>query len=141
MRASRGLTIGGLATASGVNLETVRYYERIGLMPAPDRTAAGHRVYEDHHLRRLVFVRRGRQLGFSLDEIRALLALAQPGRRACGDVKKLAAMHLDEVRAKIADLRRLETILSDTIRKCDGQADAPACPVLDLLEADAVASS
>ena len=139
MRPSRGLTIGKLAAASGVNLETIRYYERIGLMPAPDRTEGGHRLYEDDHRRRLVFVRRGRELGFSLGEIRALLDLARPQRRACGEVEKIAAAHLEDVRAKIADLVRLEALLSDTIRRCEGQADAPACPVLDLLEADASA--
>lgn len=139
MRASRGLTIGKLAAASGVNLETIRYYERIGLMPAPDRTEGGHRLYEDHHRRRLTFVRRGRELGFSLNEVRTLLELAQPQRRACGDVQTVAAGHLEDVRAKIADLVRLEALLSDTVRRCEGQADAPACPVLDLLEADASA--
>jgi MerR family mercuric resistance operon transcriptional regulator len=137
MRVARRLTIGKLAAASGVNLETIRYYERIGLMPAPDRTESGHRLYEDDHRRRLTFIRRGRELGFSLEEIRALLALAEPQRRSCDEVQKIAAAHLDEVRGKIADLVGLEALLAETVRRCGGETDAPACAVLDLLEGDA----
>lgn len=137
MRVARPLTIGKLAAASGVNLETIRYYERIGLMPAPDRTESGHRLYEGDHRRRLTFIRRGRELGFSLEEIRALLALAEPQRRSCDEVQKIAAAHLDEVRGKIADLMRLEALLAETVRRCGDETDAPACAVLDLLEGEA----
>jgi MerR family mercuric resistance operon transcriptional regulator len=136
MRISRGFTIGKLAKASGVNLETIRYYERIGLMPEPGRTEAGHRQYEDHHRRRLVFVRRGRELGFSLEEIRALLDLAEPQRRSCDEVQKIAGNHLVSVRAKIGDLARLEALLTATVDRCAAHAEAPACPVLNLLESD-----
>ena len=136
MASSKGLTIGRLAALSGVNLETVRYYERIGLMPKPDRTNGGHRIYDRDHRRRLTFVRRARELGFGIEEIRALLALAEPQRRSCDEVRHLAAAHLDDVRAKIADLVRLETILAVTVRQCDGQTATPSCPVLDLLEED-----
>jgi MerR family mercuric resistance operon transcriptional regulator len=128
------LTIGQLATASGVNLETVRYYERIKLMPPPARTASGHRAYEDGHIRRLAFIRRARELGFSIEEIRTLLALAEPSRAACTDVKELAKVRLREVRAKLADLGRLERILTKTISRCSGDS-VPSCPVLDMLEA------
>ena len=75
----RGLTSGQLAKAAGVNLETVRYYENIKLMPPPPRTEGGHRAYDAAHVRRLTFIRRSRELGFSIDEIRALLALSAPG--------------------------------------------------------------
>ena len=130
-----GLTIGRLAALSGVNLETVRYYERIGLMPAPGRSAGGHRVYDEPHSRRLSFIRRGRELGFGIEAIRALLALAEPGRRSCHDVRAVAGARLDEVRAKLADLARLEAILAQTVSACESHESAPACPVLEMLEA------
>jgi MerR family mercuric resistance operon transcriptional regulator len=129
----RELTIGKLASAAGVNLETVRYYERIKLMPAPDRTKGGHRAYEEAHVRRLAFIRRARELGFSIEDIRALLALAEPVRDSCSQVREIAVAHLDEVRAKLADLAKLERILAETVARCSGGA-APQCPVLDMLE-------
>jgi MerR family mercuric resistance operon transcriptional regulator len=132
----QSMTIGRLAEAAGVNLETVRYYERIKLMPSPARSASGHRVYEEGHVRRLAFIRRGRELGFSIEQIRALLALAEPSRASCTQVNEIARTHLDEVRAKVADLLRLEGILAATIAQCSGDA-APSCPVLDMLAAPA----
>ncbi len=132
---SRGLTIGRLAALSGVNLETIRYYERIGLMPAPSRTQGGHRLYDEAHRGRLSFIRRGRELGFGIEAIRTLLDLAEPVHRSCEDVRPIAASHLEEVRAKIADLVRLEAILAQTVSRCEGHASAPSCPVLEMLEA------
>ncbi|QCI63992.1 MerR family transcriptional regulator [Phreatobacter stygius] len=128
----RGLTIGKLADAAGVHLETVRYYERIGLMAEPGRTAGGYRIYGAEHARRLSFIRRGRELGFGIEDIRALLALAEPGHRSCADVKALTMTHLDDVRTKISDLRRLEVILTKTVDQCSG-GETPTCPVLDML--------
>jgi MerR family mercuric resistance operon transcriptional regulator len=133
--ARSGLTIGRLAAASGVNLETVRYYERIGIMPEPARTEGGHRVYDGEHRRRLTFIRRARELGFGIGEIRALLDLASPQRRSCDEVRAIAAAHLADVRAKIDDLARLEAVLADTVTRCAGRRSAPSCPVLDILEA------
>ncbi len=130
----RLLTIGRLAAAAGVNFETVRYYERIGLMPSPARTASGHRAYDAAHIRRLAFIRRARELGFSIEQIRALLALAEPSRASCAEVREIARTHLAEVRAKLADLARLEAILSATTAECSGDP-APSCPVLDMLTA------
>jgi MerR family mercuric resistance operon transcriptional regulator len=127
-------TIGRLAAATGVNLETVRYYERIELMPSPARTANGRRAYEEGHIRRLAFIRRARELGFSIEQIRALLALAEPSRASCAEVREIAQAHLDEVRAKLADLARLESILAETVSRCSGDP-APSCPVLDMLAA------
>ncbi|MGO1076909.1 MerR family transcriptional regulator [Inquilinus sp. CA228] len=132
MVSTKGLTVGKLAAAAGIHLETVRYYERIGLMPQPARTGSGYRSYDLHHVRRLSFIRRARELGFGIEEIRALLALAEPGHASCAEVRVLTLAHLDEVRAKIADLRRLEGILSRTVEKCSGRV-SPACPVLDML--------
>ena len=133
----RGVTIGKLAGTSGVNLETVRYYERIGLIPEPGRTRSGYRSYGSEHVRRLSFIRRARELGFSIEEIRNLLALDQPSLASCADVRALTMVHLDGVRAKIADLQRLENILADTVEKCSG-AVTPTCPVLDMLTRDQV---
>lgn len=128
----RPLTIGPLAKASGVHLETVRYYERIGLMPKPSRTASNYRNFGPEHLERLRFIRRARELGFSIREIKELLALAEPGRASCAEVQTLTAIHLGEVRAKIADLRRLESVLADALDRCLMEP-APDCPVLDML--------
>ena len=128
-----GLSIGQLAAAAGVNLETIRYYERIDLMPEPERTDGGHRVYSDPHRQRLAFVQRARKLGFSIEDIRTLLALSEPGRRSCKEVERLAAAHLENVRTKIADLTRLEQLLSTAVSHCLA-GDDPSCPVLDMLE-------
>lgn len=134
MASRKDLTRGRLAEITGVNLETIRYYEGIGLMPNPDRTPAGHRVYGDGHRRRLSFIRRGRELGFGVEEVRALLGLAEPQRRSCDEVRAIAAAHLQDVRARIADLMRLESLLATTVDGCDARDAAPSCPVLDLLE-------
>jgi MerR family mercuric resistance operon transcriptional regulator len=129
----RGLTIGRLAKATGVNLETIRYYERIGLMPEPARTASGHRSYGSEHARRLAFIRHGRDLGFTIEDIRALLVLAAPGIISCAEVRELAAAHLGNVRRKLADLTRLEAILADTVTRCAG-VPAQGCPILEMLD-------
>jgi MerR family mercuric resistance operon transcriptional regulator len=135
MRSHRGLTIGELASQAGVNAETIRFYERIGLMPEPDRTEGGHRLYAEPQLRRLAFIRRGRELGFGLEAIRALLELAEPDQRSCQEVQAIAEARLADVRAKIADLARLETILAATVSRCGSLDTGAACPVLEMLEA------
>ncbi|WP_418157736.1 MerR family transcriptional regulator [Benzoatithermus flavus] len=127
----RELTIGTLSRRSGVNIETIRYYERIGLLPAPPRSQGGHRLYSGEHLERLVFIRRGRELGFTLDEIRDLLGL-MVGKHTCGEVQTMALAHLDDIRAKIADLRRMERMLAATIARCQGGGRSE-CPILDAL--------
>src|SRR5262245_47757952 len=109
---ARSLTIGKLAEETGVNLETVRYYERIGLMPRPARTAGGYRSYEPNHLRRLNFIRRSRELGFTIDEIRGLLRLVDGHRYTCAQIHKITVRHAEDIRQKIADLRRLERALT-----------------------------
>ncbi len=129
----RGLTIGKLAAAAGVNLETIRYYERIKLLPAPPRTAGGHRSYGQEHARRLMFIRRARELGFSVEEIRALLALAGPGPAPCAKVRRIATAHLASVHAKLADLARLEAVLAATIARCSDERNL-TCPVLEMLD-------
>src|SRR5262245_48749462 len=88
-----GVPIGELSRRTGVNIETIRYYEKIKMLPAPGRTAGGHRVYGPQQARILAFIRRGRELGFTLDEIRALLDLAGPGRASCAEVRVIAKRH------------------------------------------------
>ena len=131
---SRGGTfpIGELSQLTGVNIETIRYYEKVGMLPAPPRAEGRRRVYDRHHLRVLAFIRRGRELGFTLTEIKTLLALGGPERAPCGEVREIATKHLDDIRAKIADLRKLERLLGQTIDRCEG-GTAPECPVLDIL--------
>lgn len=125
-------TIGALSESTGVNIETIRYYERIGLLPAPPRSAGRHRLYEDTHRQRLTFIRRARELGFSLDEVRALLGLVGKHGLACDEVKTLADEHIAEVRQKIRDLRRLERVLTDLAARCR-PGRVPECPILEAL--------
>ena len=131
------LTIGQLSATSGVNIETIRYYERIRLLEAPPRTPGGHRSYNGADVSRLRFVRRARELGFGIDEIRALLALAGQGGGSCSDVRDIAAAHLSDIRAKLDDLRKLETILASTVAECDSRCETtsgPVCPVIEVLQ-------
>ena len=128
-----GLTIGRLSKLTGVNVVTIRYYERINMLPVPPRTAGGRRVYDAPDVRILAFIRRSRELGFSLNEIRALIRLGGPERASCRQVREIAAHHLKDIRTKIVDLRKLERLLAKTIAQCTGTT-APACPVLDILD-------
>jgi MerR family transcriptional regulator, mercuric resistance operon regulatory protein len=124
------VTIGALSRQANVPIETVRYYERSGLMPKPPRSGGGHRLYSRDHLKRLVFIRRGRELGFSLKELRALLGLVDGGNYTCGEVKALSDRHLVDVRQKIADLRRLEKTLKEISSQCKEEA-VPECPIIE----------
>jgi MerR family mercuric resistance operon transcriptional regulator len=125
--------IGELARRSGVNIETIRYYERVNLLPRPPRTASGRRLFGMSELRILVFIRRARELGFSLDEVRALLRLGEPGKASCREVREVASHHLHDIRSKLTDLKKLEGLLASTISRCSGRV-APECPVLDILD-------
>ena len=131
---TKGISIGELSKRSGVNIETIRYYERIKMLPAPPRTANGRRVYGPAERRTLAFIRRSRDLGFTLEEVRALLALGGPERASCADVHKIASAHLASVRNKLSDLVKLESILAETVAQCSDRA-TPDCPVLDILDA------
>ncbi|WP_157018066.1 MerR family transcriptional regulator [Mesorhizobium xinjiangense] len=121
-----------LARRTGCNLETIRYYEKIGMMPDPPRTASGYRIYDDSHVSRLRFILRARELGFSIEQVRGLLDLVDGGRQTCAEVKERTERHLCDVRAKIADLKRIEKVLATTAAQCSGE-DVPECPVLEAL--------
>jgi MerR family mercuric resistance operon transcriptional regulator len=130
--ASLALPIGEMSRKTGVNIETIRYYERIGVMPKPVRTEGGHRAYDADQLKRLAFIKRSRELGFSLGEIRALLDLVETGAYTCFEVHEMTTKHLAAVRKKVADLRRLERVLKDMAAQCS-QGDVPECPIIDAL--------
>ncbi len=129
---SPSLTIGQLSQRTGANIETIRYYERIGLLPVALRRGR-YRSYDLTDVARLGFVRRSRELGFSIKEVRALLFLAAGGHESCTEARDLAAVHLHDVRTRIADLRRMERTLATTVRACDVGEDA-GCPLIDTLE-------
>jgi len=132
---SATLPIGELSRLTGVHIETIRYYERIKMVAPPPRTANGRRVYGPAETRTLTFIRRSRELGFTLDDIRALLALsAEGGPEVCAEGRELAASHLTDVRAKIADLRAMARVLADTVRRCDA-GEAAGCPLIEALSA------
>lgn len=127
-------TIGILAEGTGVNIETIRYYERIGLLPAPPRSAGRHRLYGEPHRQRLVFIRRARELGFSLEEVRTLLGLGGGHGLTCGEVRALTRHHIAAIHDKVRDLKRLERTLSELATQCKADA-VPDCPILDALNA------
>ena len=129
------IQIGELSRRTGGNPETIRYYERIGILPRPARSVARYRLYDSDDVRRLIFVRRARELGFTLEEVRALLAVsADLAEETCAEVRRLAAGHLDEIRAKIADLRAMERVLADAVRRCDA-GESTRCPLIEALSA------
>jgi len=111
-------SIGTLAKATGTKVETVRWYERVGLLPAPARTAGNYRAYGPPHLARLSFIRRARDLGFSLEQVRVLLGLAEDQDRSCEAVDTIAREHRDEVDRKISDLQALRRELDGLINQC-----------------------
>ena len=126
------LTIGDVADLTGTKVETIRYYERMGLLPPPARTAGNYRNYEPSHVGRLGFIRRARELGFSLDEVRELLDLADQRGRSCKAVDQIARAHLVDVDRKIADLKGLRQELNTIIRRCKlGTIDQ--CRILEAL--------
>ena len=127
------MVIGKLSDLTGVNIETIRYYEKIGMLPAPPRTESGRRIYGPAESLILAFIRRSRELGFSLNEVRALLPLRTPEKASCREVREIAARHLEDIRTKLNDLKKLERVLARTVARCSGKA-APDCPVLDILD-------
>ena len=126
------MKIGELSRATGTNIETIRYYERIGLLPAPGRTAANYRSYGPAHRSRLSFVRHSRELGFTIEEIRSLLDLLDDPARDCGEADRIATAHLQQVEAKIAQLTLLRDELARIVGRCRGGAAAD-CRVIEAL--------
>ena len=124
------LTIGQLAKKADINVETVRYYERRGLISRPQKPDCGYRKYDDEILQQLRFIRRAKQIGFKLDEIKSLLLLADGH---CEDVRSLARLKLEQVRSRLNDLQRLEAVLEQLIRQCGERPDESRCPIIQSL--------
>lgn len=134
MTAGEAIAIGELSLRTGCNVETIRYYERIGLTPKAGRRGR-YRCYGVTDVRRLRFVRRARELGFTLGEIRTLLGIAAEGEVSCAEAREIAASHLDSIRARLADLQRMERVLDETVRACDA-GDNASCPLIETLSAN-----
>ena len=128
----RGYAIGEISRRTGVKIETIRYYERIGIMTKPDRTPAGYRQFSHDQLKRLSFIRKSRTLGFSIEEIRALLTMVDSEHLSCGEIHEMTIEHLTSVKQKLANLRRLEKVLKSMAAECT-KGDVPDCPVIDAL--------
>src|SRR5687768_12050681 len=128
------ITRGVLAQRAGIGPETIRYYERIGLLDEPRRNRAGHRVYEPADLTRLVFIRRAQELGFSLEDIRELFSLRFKEVAECSHVERRATRRLVDVRSRIRDLERMEQSLRELIASCRQNPFKASCPVFEVLE-------
>jgi len=127
------LTIGDVATASGVLAKTIRYYEQIALMPEAERAANGYRIYRQQTVERLRFIKRARDLGFPIADVTELLSLYDDPNRSAGDVRDLARAHIAAIDAKLDELTGLRRTLSSLVDRCHG-GDRPDCPILNDLE-------
>ncbi|WP_339673263.1 helix-turn-helix domain-containing protein [Dasania marina] len=123
---------GELAKLTAVKAETIRYYEKCGLLKAPARSAGGHRIYSAEHAGQLKFIRRCRELGFTINEIEGLLSLASIGEKSCQQVQQATTAHLSDVHNKIKDLKKMEKTLKDLVKQCEGNT-APSCPIIETL--------
>ena len=130
-----GLSIGHVSGATGTKVETIRYYERIGLLPKPDRTNGNYRSYASEHVHRLAFIRRARELGFSIEDVRELLDLAGHRESPCAGIDQIAARQLATIEGKITTLKQLRRELRDTLAACAGGRIAD-CRVVQALSAD-----
>jgi MerR family transcriptional regulator, mercuric resistance operon regulatory protein len=131
LTAVKDLSIGQVSALTGVGIETIRYYEKVSLLPEPPRTVGGHRLYANDHVKRLIFIRRSRALGFTIGEIGDLLALVDGGY-TCGQVQKAALDHVKSIQNKIRHLRQMARTLANTAARCRG-GTAPACPIIEVL--------
>ena len=129
------LKTGELAKRAGVNVETLRFYEREGLVPVPPRRVSGYREYPVESVRLIRFIKRAQELGFSLREVRELLALRVEPGTTCADVREKAQAKVTEVRQKIADLRAIERTLKTLTATCSGDGPVSDCPILESLDA------
>ncbi len=128
------LTIGQLAKKAGVNIDTIRYYEKQGLIPKPSRRESGYRQYSEDSVKRILFIKRAKELGFSLKEISELLSLRLGSSTTCGDVKKRADIKIAEIGEKIQTLQRMKTALIKLVKACEENRQAGECPMLEALD-------
>ena len=128
------LTIGQLAKIAGVGVETVRFYERKGLLAEPNRRPSGYRQYGEEVVNRLRFIKRAKELGFTLNEIKELLSLRLDPTTTCADVKERAEEKIDDIEAKIRTLRRMKNALVKVTKACSGRGGTSECPILEALD-------
>ena len=133
MNGKKHIGIGELAKGTGTKVVTVRYYEQVGLLPVPSRTVGNYRTYSNEHVRRLQFIRRCRDLGFTLDQIRGLLRLSSRKDEECAEVDRITAQHLAEIEKKIADLKRLARELRRLNNCCQGKGIIADCRIIEAL--------
>lgn len=126
------MMIGELSNRTGCIVETIRFYERIGIMPDPPRSPGGQRIYNDEHEKRLTFIRRGNELGFSLKEVREMLGMVDGGDYSCDDIQAIAVAHIEEVKHKIADLRKIKKVLENMAKQCE-TGIVPECPIVEAM--------
>ena len=134
MKQKELFSIGQLAKQAGCKVETVHYYEKTGLMLEPPRTEGGHRIYALPHVKRLTFIRRSRELGFSIEKIKQLLRFIDEPDHCCGEVKTMAMQQAQEVQQKIEDLERLKEALNSMVTQCKGEGySVDNCPIIEAL--------
>lgn len=133
-----GLKIGEVAERGGVNLQTIRYYEREMLLPDPPRLPSGYRVYPEQTVRRVRFIKRAQEIGFSLAEIRGLLAIRIDADRDSSEVRTLAAAKITDIEKKIQTLRQMKKVLSRITGRCSGCGPTSECPILESIDSDEV---
>jgi len=126
------ITIGKLSKKTGVNIETVRYYEKIGLIPKPYRSEGGNRLYNTEQIKRLAFIKRCRELGFPLETIREFLRLVDEKSFTCAEIAGISQHHLEDIRAKIRDLKKIESHIKDMLSQCN-KNNTPDCAFIDIL--------
>ncbi len=129
---TKSLPIGELARKSEVNIETIRFYEKQGILPKPARTESGRRIYDQDDVKRLSFIHRCRGLGFSLKEIGSLLSLVDTGDYTCKEVHEITISHAQDVKQKISSLQKMESVLDEMADQCS-KGDVPECPIVDQL--------
>ncbi|MDA1049458.1 MAG: heavy metal-responsive transcriptional regulator [Planctomycetota bacterium] len=127
-------TVGQLAKRAGVGVETVRFYERKGLLAVPERKPSGYRQYDEEVVDRLRFIKRAKELGFTLNEIKELLSLRLDPTTTCADVKKRSAEKIDDIEAKIRTLQRMKKALVKVTKACRGRGGTCECPILEALD-------
>ncbi len=132
------LTIGQVARRAEIGIETIRFYERKGLIDEPERKASGYRQYKDDVILRLAFIQQTKTLGFSLNEIRDLLSIRASSGSVTKEIKQLAGVKLDEIKIKIKVLRRMQRTLTDLVQRCPGEGSESDCPILQTLHSPGI---
>ena|SRR5579871_3694541 len=132
------LKIGQVAERGGVNLQTIRYYEREGLLPEPPRLQSGYRMFPENTVRRVHFIKRAQDLGFTLSEIKELLVLRIDGKRNRADVRSLAQTKIDDIEEKIRTLKKMKRVLSELTERCSECGPSSECPILDSIDSEEV---